>query len=182
VSAGTVHDGRLPSTVVAITGLPGSGKTTLALQLSRRLGWPLIARDTIKEALGDALDISDPEGSRRIGGASYHILFAVAAQVPGELIVESNFGPQAVPSLRALSPVPPIEVLCRCPLDVAAHRYSSRARHAVHHTPQVTPEDLLQLGSPTPVGLGGPLITVDTSTAVDADALADEILRLVGKQ
>ena len=66
----------LPSTVVVITGLPGSGTTTLAPGLSLHLGWPLIARDTIKEALGDSLAVSDPEGSRRIRRASYHVLFA----------------------------------------------------------------------------------------------------------
>jgi hypothetical protein len=36
---------------VLVTGPPGSGKTTLAGPLAERLSLPLIAKDTIKEAL-----------------------------------------------------------------------------------------------------------------------------------
>lgn len=41
--------------IVLVNGAPGSGKTTLASPLGRMLGLPLIAKDTIKEAMADVL-------------------------------------------------------------------------------------------------------------------------------
>jgi predicted kinase len=37
--------------LVALKGLPGSGKSTLARALSRRLGWPLIDKDDVKDLI-----------------------------------------------------------------------------------------------------------------------------------
>ncbi len=50
------HDGRVadqlpPGTCVVVSGPPASGKTTLARAIAPALGLPLIAKDTIKEAL-----------------------------------------------------------------------------------------------------------------------------------
>jgi molybdopterin-guanine dinucleotide biosynthesis protein len=42
-------------TLVLVTGPPASGKTTLARPLASYLGLPLLGKDTIKEALFDAL-------------------------------------------------------------------------------------------------------------------------------
>jgi predicted kinase len=43
---------RLPAgTFVVVSGPPASGKTTLAVAIAPALGLPLIAKDTIKQAL-----------------------------------------------------------------------------------------------------------------------------------
>jgi adenylate kinase family enzyme len=39
--------------LIIITGLPGTGKTTLARDLAKRYGLPLLSKDTIKERLMD---------------------------------------------------------------------------------------------------------------------------------
>jgi len=44
-----------PPLLIVVTGMPSSGKTTVAEDLSRRLQLPLIAKDTIKESLYDTL-------------------------------------------------------------------------------------------------------------------------------
>jgi predicted kinase len=52
-------------TIVLMAGLPGSGKTTLALALGRALGWPVIDKDTLKTAMlaaGVAEAIAGPAG------------------------------------------------------------------------------------------------------------------------
>ncbi|MBI2761917.1 MAG: ATP-binding protein [Chloroflexi bacterium] len=64
--------GRAP-VLVMVAGLPGAGKTTLALALGRSLGWPVLDKDTIKSALLP-LGIADQVA----GQASYVLLPAIA--------------------------------------------------------------------------------------------------------
>src|SRR5713226_2206518 len=56
--------------LIALKGLPGSGKSTIAQALSKRLGWPIIDKDDIK----DILDGHSPEA----GGLAYQTMFNVA--------------------------------------------------------------------------------------------------------
>jgi predicted kinase len=63
-------------TLVMMAGLPGTGKTTIALVLGRRLRWPVCDKDTLKSPL---LDMDVPEGVA--GPASYALLFALATDV-----------------------------------------------------------------------------------------------------
>ena len=170
----------MPERVVVVTGLPGAGKTTLARSLALALRLPLIAKDTIKEALGDALGPVDGEGSRDLGGASYEVLFALAADVPGVVIIESNFSERAAPSILSLAAAAPVQVYCTCPVDLAAERYNHRDRHDVHHTPQVTHDRLLEIGPTSPLPLGGDTFHVDTSQPVSVSALAAKVNAALG--
>jgi predicted kinase len=165
----------VPERVVVVTGLPGAGKTALARSLAASLCLPLIAKDTIKEALGEALGPVDGARSRELGAASYEVLFAVAAEVPGAVIIEGNFGERSAPAILALATAPPVQVFCDCPVDVAVERYNDRPRHRVHHTPLVTRERLLDMGPTSPLPLGGELLRVDTSAPVQIATLAERI-------
>ncbi len=40
-----------PTTLLLLAGHPGAGKSTLALTLGRRLGWPVLDKDTFKSTL-----------------------------------------------------------------------------------------------------------------------------------
>ena len=44
-----------PPLLVVVSGMPSSGKTTVAEELARRLRLPLIAKDAIKESLYETL-------------------------------------------------------------------------------------------------------------------------------
>lgn len=167
---------QVPREVVVITGLPGSGKTTLAVPLATALDAALVARDTIKEALGDALGPVDDARSQLLGRASYEVLFAIARSTPGRVVVESNFGAEAVPTLQGLTEGPIVQVFCTCPVDLAVSRYRSRPRHPVHRIPVVSERRLLEMGPVSPLPLDGRTITVDTTTRVDVEAVAREVV------
>ena len=76
---------------VVVSGPPGSGKSTVAEPLARELGLPLIAKDTIKEALMDVLGAPDVEASKRLGAASIEVMVAVAAASPVGAVLDCNF-------------------------------------------------------------------------------------------
>jgi len=156
--------------LVLVTGPPGSGKTTLAVPLARRLELPLIAKDAIKEALLDTLGTGDLEWSRRLGAATFAVMFAVARQAPAA-VLEAPFAAHAAPSLLALCERP-TEIYCHCPADELIRRYASRRRHPGHVDHQRLEQLTVAATNAGPLGLGGPLPEVDTSGPVNVADVA----------
>lgn len=76
---------------VVVSGPPASGKSTLAPLLAAELALPLIAKDTIKDALMSLLPVQDVEASRQLGRAAVTAMLAVAAESPVGAVLESNF-------------------------------------------------------------------------------------------
>jgi predicted kinase len=119
---------------VVVTGLPGSGKTTLAVPLAAQLTLPLISKDHIKELLADHLGVG-PLASE-YGQAAVHVMLGLAAKAP-EVMLESFFWPGvSEPEILALER-PLVQVHCRCDPALARARFEARLiagqRHAVHH-------------------------------------------------
>ncbi|MGQ0835204.1 MAG: AAA family ATPase [Gammaproteobacteria bacterium] len=82
------------SFLIIVTGLPASGKTTLARGLAARYRVPLLAKDLVKEPLLDALGAQDALASRRLSDASFLVLAAIATELlraGGSCIIEGNF-------------------------------------------------------------------------------------------
>jgi len=124
--------------LLIITGLPGTGKTTLARELAARHGLPLLCKDTIKEPLLDML--GSHVASRELSNISFAIMFALAREllVTGEsLILEGNFraGEHEAPLLAALPASPPAltQVLCRVEESERRSRLLQRATDASRH-------------------------------------------------
>jgi predicted kinase len=164
--------GDLQRTYVVISGSPGSGKTTLARQVAQTLGLPLIAKDTIKEALMTVIDVPDVDASRKLGKAAVAALYAVAAEAGHGVLESAWHRHQAVNDLAAL-PGAVVEVFCRCDQDLAHARYVSRSatRVAGHFDGDRLPAELWNEDVGEPVAGGWPVIEVDTSTPVDLEAL-----------
>ena len=74
----------VPPSLLLMKGPPGSGKSTLARELGRRLHWPVIDKDDVRDLLPDA-----------IGGISYEAMLAVARrqlQLGLSVIADSPLG------------------------------------------------------------------------------------------
>ena len=158
---------------VVVSGPPASGKSTIAPALSRELALPLIAKDTIKDAMMSVLAVPDVEASRQLGRAAVAAMLAVAAASPCGAVIESIFYRSvAVDHLRRL-PGPVVEVFCRCDPRTAQARYRARAgsHHAGHFDSIRTVDELWNDDVGHPVAGGWPLLEVDTSGPVDLAAV-----------
>jgi predicted kinase len=175
-----VGDRLTPGVFVVLSGPPASGKTTLSGAIAPALGLPLIAKDTIKQALMTVLPVPDVAASRVVGRASVAALLAVAAE-SGGAVLESVWHRYAVDDLRRL-PGAVVEVFCRCDPAVAAERYALRAgsRDAGHFDAERATAELWNDEVARPVAGGWPVIEVDTAGPVDVGPLVAAIRRAVG--
>src|SRR4051794_7026249 len=162
--------------LVIVSGPPGAGKSTLAGPLAAELALPLLAKDTIKEALFDALGHVEDEplaSSRRLGGAAMELLWRLAAECPA-VVIEANFRTTSTYERTRVRELceRPVEVHCRVPVDVAGARYAERGGRDDHHPVHVarsTPRSFFEEFA-EPFGLG-PVIDLDTTGPVDVGAL-----------
>ena len=164
----------LPDPVfVVVSGPPASGKSTLAPQLAKALRLPLVAKDTIKDALMSVLGAPDVEVSRQLGRASVHTMLSVAAQSPIGAVIESNFYRSVAGAELMRLPGHVVEVFCRCTADVAWERYRTRAgtRHASHFDHERRQDELWNDEVAEPVAGPWPLLEVDTNAPVDVAAV-----------
>ncbi|MBV8732241.1 MAG: AAA family ATPase, partial [Acidobacteriia bacterium] len=135
---------------VVISGLPGSGKTTLALQLSPVLDLPVIDKDSILERLFSSKGVGDAEWRRVLSRESDMILQERAAASEGAILVSFWH----LPGMAADSGTPTawlselagtiVNVHCVCGPEIAAERFFRRRRHSGHLDTARTYDDVLQ--------------------------------------
>ena len=160
-------------TFIVVSGLPGSGKTTLARAIASDLELPLLSKDTVKEALFDALGVGDVAWSRRLGSASVAILFGLAREMSG-CVLESFWDPTfAKAELQKLDGLL-VELHCSCSPETARQRFQQRHRRDRHpgHLDDQRIDDFdewLRAGRGEALRLGGPLLEVSTETELDVD-------------
>jgi predicted kinase len=153
---------------VFVSGAPGTGKTTVAVELARQLDVPLLSLDVIKEALGDSLGLGDEGWSDRLGDAAAEVLFQLAASFPS-VIAEGWWRRER--RERAMNEFAGwVEVFCHCDPEVAVRRMRARAadaRHPIHRdviNPAMLDGVVDVIASTTPLLIpGGNLVEVDTT-------------------
>ena len=169
---------------LVLSGLPGSGKTTLGRELAPALDLPLIDKDDILERLFEAQGIGEAPWRRILSREADDILQREVLQADGAVIVSFWHRPgmpadSGTPTnwLQAL-PAPLLHVHCVCAPEVAAGRFQRRRRHAGHLDERQSFADVLeslhQLDRLAPLDLHR-RIDIDTSQP----APLDEVLRAV---
>jgi len=174
---------RRPPALVVVSGPPAAGKTALAEALRTRLELPLIAKDTLKERLGEALEVRGREESRRLGAATFAVQFEVLRELLAagvSVISEGNYDAswfEALPEARI------VQVHLTAPPGVLRARMLARAdgRHAVHYDREAADEVHARAlgGEWAPLPIGGALLTLDTEPWPDMHAVAAQVESLL---
>jgi hypothetical protein len=175
---------------VVVSGLPASGKTTVARHVATALELPLIDKDDILERLFASKGIGDAAWRRALSRESDALLRAEAERSQGAVLAsfwhldgmpEDSGTPTAwLTMLRGRL----VHVRCVCPPDMAATRFAARTRHPGHldrDTPHATLlEGLQRLDRLAPPDLGA-CLDVDTSRRVAADELVRSVRAAFGQ-
>jgi len=126
--------------LIIITGLPGTGKTTIARKIANAFNLPLIIRDDIKETIFDAVGWSDREWSKKVGLSSYKLLYYFLDEIMKtgkSLIVETNFATERDSASLQERVVKynydPLQIVCQCEGEVLYERFKNRSESEERH-------------------------------------------------
>lgn len=174
--------------VILLTGLPGSGKTTLSRPMAKELHLPVLHLDTIKEAIFDSVGYSTRAWSEFLSTAGREIGMRQLPQV-GPCILDMFMTlAEARARLKDQAELV-VEIHCRLSYEAAYERFSVRARSGERHPGHVDTEvtfefyksALIPYMVDRPFRLGGPVLEVDTSREVDLAALVIWANQALGK-
>lgn len=174
----------MQKSLVVISGLPGSGKTSLARRLAPALDLPLIDKDDILDRLFELKGIGDDAWRRTLSRESDTILRQEAENSSGAILVSF----WRVPGMPSESGTPTdwlhapshhlVNVHCLCEPEIAALRFVRRIRHPGHLDRDASYADVLDslraLTSLAPVELGR-RIEIDTSQEPEIE----EVIRAI---
>jgi len=169
---------------VVLSGLPCSGKSTLARQLAPALQLPVIDKDSILEELYESKGVGDAAWRRRLSRES-DVLFQAEATASSGAILVSFWH---VPGMPADSGTPTawltglsdriVEVHCSCAPEIATERFLRRTRHPGHLDGAASYDDILRSLQAIPRGGAldlGPPVVVDTSGDLELAPILGEL-------
>jgi len=169
---------------VIVTGLPASGKTTVAQQLAMLLSLPLLDKDDFLEEMYEDLLPETGDERRELSKISDALFQQSALNLDMGVLVSHwrpAYGPQntGTPTQwlqQSFGKV--VEVHCQCSPETATTRFLTRTRHPGHRDQDRDPADLaasmVQLSNGYPLGLGA-LMTINTEAKLDLPGLVKKI-------
>ena len=181
-------------TLIIVSGLPATGKSTLARHLATHFALPLMTKDMMKETLYDVLGYADLSHSRRLGQACMLLLYQFAEAVlrtEHSCVIEGTFHPAlSLPDLLRLQqhcPFVPLEIRCLAEPSVLVERWKRRRasgeRHPGHLEHLVGEEVCYprKEEQAIPLALNGHVIQLDTTTfeTIDYERLLLHIRNLL---
>jgi len=168
---------------VVMSGLPGSGKTTLGRTIARRLDLVFVDKDAILDDLLELRGTGDAAWRRTLSRESDVVLQRQAAAADGAVLVSfwrvPGMPPDSgtpTPWIRELS-TRVVNVRCVCSTRVAAERFFRRRRHAGHLDPPEFEMVLARVEAQARLGALDlePAIDVDTTGVVDIDRVVEQL-------
>lgn len=180
--------------VIILNGKPCTGKSYYLKKLSQDLDLSYISRDEFKELLFDELGIADQEWSKKLGGASYKLLFNMLEKLlrtKKSFILESNFNPtqhqQKLKLLIEKYGYQSVEVFLETESTVLFERHKKRWESGERHRGHVDNERFDEFEKKLkddvllPLGVGDKIIKVNTTdfNKVDYSSLKIDLLSLM---
>ena len=173
--------------LVVVSGLPASGKSTVARTLAGALGLPLLDKDVFLEALFASDGIGDAAWRRSLSQRADAAFArqAASAVATGGAVLASWWRHRLSPVASGTSTgwLAPwhgsiVEVHCRCPAAVAVQCFMSRHRHAGHLDGRWSQAELLA-SFEVQAALGalgvGPVVTAETDALLPGDSVAASV-------
>lgn len=176
--------------MLIITGLPCTGKTTLAKELAAKFKLPMISKDVIKESLFDSLGWGERQWSQKIGKATYPIMYKQCEEElknKRSFIIESNFNPKfddkVMQGFANLYNPYFIVIKCICDGEILFDRFKERARSGNRHPGHVDESnhdefrDVLLNGDMKSLNIDASFFEIDTSDfkSINLQDIYDEI-------
>lgn len=132
------------SDLIIVCGLPATGKTTLATELSKALRIPCIHKDHLKEKLYELLGTTSMltyVDSKRIGAVSIELLISMAEQNIEngvDLIIEAPFAYEKDNEKfwewsKKFDDLNIYTIICSIDAVTRQKRFTTRERHQSHH-------------------------------------------------
>ena len=182
------RDHRAPLLIV-VTGAPASGKSTIARELAKRLGVPLLAKDAFKETLYETIGSGEEveDTSEHAGLALLYRLAAMQLEAGVSVLTESNFDTRTdLGPLRRLQRehrARLVQVHCHRAKEKLLDRFVERLEEGKRHPGHGDePEDVLEVEEKLEDGvwdaldLPGDLIEVDKDVEeFSCDRLAEQV-------
>jgi predicted NBD/HSP70 family sugar kinase len=164
----TSRNGFTGKRVILVNGIPASGKSRLAVELSAHSGWLQLSLDGIKNPFLQRLENVDRPFNRVLGQASYQVIWEIIAGAPdgSTFIVDAWFGfqPKEVLQdyLQRAGVTQVLEIWCQIDADLAALRFSSRLSERLpgHVGAEYISELKILAGNAQPMSIG-PVYSVD---------------------
>ena len=186
--AKAIYDNEM-NTIIIVSGLPASGKTTLGNKLAEHFEVPLYSKDTFKEVMFDTIGWEDREWSQRLSEASLGIIYQIIeteAASGRSIIVEGNFqvekDKEKFQKLQKHYHFEVVEVMCEADGKLLFERFKKRVESGHRHPGHRDEENLdhyregLLTAKARPLDLGK-VIHVDTNDfdQVDYEHVFDEV-------
>ncbi|WP_318358457.1 AAA family ATPase [Enterobacter sp.] len=173
-------------TVILINGIPASGKSTIARQISETFGLPILTIDGIKEPFMACFTDIDRSFNRQLGCAAYKVIWSVVEQSPASCVwlIDAWFGFQPREMLQQLVQQAGVErvleVWNHISPELAVSRYAERLQHRQpgHPGEEYLPELALLAKRAEPMGLGA-VFRVDQQNPVESEEVSKWIERQI---